>query len=155
MIDNRTMKEIFFSVIKTSGHIDPVGYLTRAYYLSGGDENYNKDGKIGFYPVEPDVAFDMVGSKDVFSLEGNIQTTLLMEMLLIKNVGYEAMVGMMTGKESLPEFEKLQKHIVSILYPRKATVKDVIKLLKPVLSDKQDISKQEREFYKLLMDYNG
>lgn len=153
MIDNKTIKEIFFAVIKTSGHTDPVGYLARAYYLSGGDENFNQDGKMGFYPVEPGIAFDMVGSNDVFSLTGNIQTTLLMENMLINQVGYEAMVGMMTGLEELPDFDKLYEKILSILYPRKATVKDVIKLIKPVLSDKQDISKQEEEFYKLLMDY--
>jgi len=151
-IEPQELVDVYKAIIEPSGHIDPIGYLSRAYLLSGGDINYHDDeGRIGFYPVKPDDADRVVGSKDVASLQGNIISTLRMEMVLIDELGYADAISEMTYNKSLDGIDDIKKLLEDIIFPRKAKVEDIISLLEPFLNDKQKISKTRKQFFDKLI----
>lgn len=152
IITSQQLTDVYVSIIETSGHIDPLGYISRAYLLSGGDINYyDEEGRIGFYPVKPQDAMDIVGSNDVSTLEGNIISTIGMEMVLIDSMGYDDAIKFMTYGKSLKDINKVKDLIDGIIHPRLATVKDIIDMLKPYLSKTQKVSDKEKKFFKELM----
>lgn len=137
------LQEIYESVIKPFGHPDPVGYMVRALLTSDGDADYvGLDGKRGFMPVDSKRAFDMVGSQEVQSLQGNLVTTLAMDRMLYTQEqgsidkmvvafhwGYASEEATKEQLEFLNEIQQERGDMYSLLFPRNATVKDVVEMI--------------------------
>lgn len=138
------LRQIYQAVVKTSGHPDPVGYMARAIVFSDGDPDYvDIEGKMGFMPVTPDRAMEEVGSSDVQSLQGNILTTLAMDIQYFSNLKtiegmviafHEGIAALQQQRSEemtdlLDALPQLRSDVLEILSPRLATVEDVIKLM--------------------------
>ena len=155
------LREIYEALIKPSGHPDPMGFMARIILTSGGDPDYvHVDGKMGLMPVTPDYAFNITGSKDVQSLQGNIMTTLAMDTMLFQNLkslkmaiikfhdGFDAESPSPETAEILEELPDARIEIRDAMYPPLATVADVIRLITP--DDKTNISNERLDFFKFL-----
>lgn len=140
---NDELRRLFDSIIKPSGHPDPVGYLARAVAYSDADPNYiDMEGNIGFMPVHPDRAMREVGASTVVTLESNIAATLAMDMQYFQTLqsvndmivafheGLEAVGNPSKAmRELLSNLPELRQEMLAIVSPRRATVNDVIRLL--------------------------
>lgn len=146
------LREVYEGLVLPFGHPDPIGYMTRAYLLSGGDSDYfGGDGKVGFMPVEPERAMTMIGVQDVASLQNNVATTVTMDMMYFDtyrdidsmivafHFGEQAVdeaTGAYTGniKTFLEEIDNARGMMRDIVSPPRATLNDVLKMLKDYIS---------------------
>lgn len=157
--------ELYEGVVKPFGHPDPLGFMTRALLLSEGDPDYvNLSNEVGFMPVVPDRALDMVGASEVQSLQGNVVATLAMdrlnfdkyrgidEMILVFHFG-ESVIQSGPNKEQrdfLNEVKEARPDTYDLLYPRMATVADVIEVLGKSNVDKR-LTQGEVSFFEFLL----
>lgn len=146
------LREVYEGLVLPFGHPDPIGYMTRAYLLSGGDSDYfGGDGKVGFMPVEPERAMTMIGVQDVASLQNNVATTVTMDMMYFDtyrdidsmivafHFGEQAVdeaTGTYSGniKAFLEEIDNARGMMRDIVSPPRATLNDVLKMLKDYIS---------------------
>lgn len=155
------LEQLYTGVVQKAGHPDPLGYMARAIMMSGGNPDYiDVEGKAGFMPVKPELAQSAVGAVDVHSLMGNVVATLAMDRLYFQQRGtIEGMVTMFHSgatalrpnkdtKEMLAELPAAREDIYNMIFPRKATVDDVITLLTP--GKEHRLSKDEKEFFTFL-----
>lgn len=159
MMSGNELRSLYESVIKQSGHPDPVGYMARALAFSDANADYlDIEGKQGFMPVHPDRALKEVGAKNVSILENNIPATLAMDMLYFDQFGRieDMVVAFHEGidavgnpsdemRELLDNLPELRKSMTEIVAPRLATVDDVISILtktKPPNTNRLDAFKQ-------------
>lgn len=168
-LTGQQLKGLYQALVLPMGHPDPIGYMTRAFLLTGGDPDYvGGDGKIGFMPVEPQRAIEMTGNSDVTTLENNIATTIIMDlmyyqqyrtvddMVIAFHFGEEAISvdGSYTGafREFLDSVEELRPVVKDIIDPPRATLKDVIKMLKDQLSGSNKPSKAMMELVERILE---
>lgn len=153
------LREVYEGLVLPFGHPDPIGYMTRAYLLSGGDTDYfGGDGKVGFMPVEPERAAVMIGVQDVASLQNNVAATVTMDMMYFQmyqdidnmivafHFGEQAVdevTGTYTGdiKSFLEEIDDARGIMREIVSPRRATVNDVLVMLRDYMTKKEKPSK--------------
>lgn len=153
------LREVYEGLVLPFGHPDPIGYMTRAYLLSGGDSDYfGGDGKIGFMPVEPERAATMIGVQDVASLQNNVAATVMMDMMYFNmyrdidnmivafHFGEEAVdevTGTYTGniRAFLDEVDNGRGVMREIVSPPRATLNDVLRMLKDYVSKTDKPSK--------------
>lgn len=169
ILSGQQLKGLYQALVLPMGHPDPIGYMTRAFFLTGGDPDYvGGDGKIGFMPVEPQRAIEMTGNSDVTTLENNIATTIIMDLMYYQK--YQTIDDMVIafhfGEESIsPEggytgslrgfldsIEELRPSVKYIVDPPRATLKDVIKMLKDQLSGNNKPSKAMMEVVERILE---
>ena len=141
ILEPRELREIYLSVVAGSGHPDPMGYMARILLTSGGEPDYlDGSGKMGLMPVTPAFAKQEVGSSDVATLEGNVMTTIAIDMKLFDEHGsIEAMVhafhalGNLDGNEESKTIMKVlddaRQDTRDVILPRQATFDDVVDYL--------------------------
>lgn len=135
------LQDVYNAMVKPIGHPDPVGFMARALLRSGGDPDYiGVDGTMGFLPLDADRALAELGALDVQSLEGNIGAALAADVQNLEKAG--TLRGMMIlthdGDENpspetqamLDDLDAAKVEMKEILFPRLATVEDVIMVLK-------------------------
>lgn len=159
MMTGNELRSLYESVVKQSGHPDPVGYMARALAFSDANPDYmDIEGKQGFMPVHPDRALKEVGAKNVSLLENNVPATLAMDMLYFDQFGRieDMIVAFHEGidavgnpsdelRELLDNLPELRQSMIEIIAPRLATVDDVISILtktKPPNTNRLDAFKQ-------------
>lgn len=166
---SRELRVLYESIVKPFGHPDPMGYMTRALIMTEGDPDYiGMDGKRGFMPVDPSRALEEVGVSDVQSLQGNVIATLTMDRMLFESyrtindmiIAFHFDMGDEETWESQPKYKSFIKDIDDsrddarlMVYPPRATVKDVIKLVSDSETDKR-LDTTELNFFKRLMRGN-
>lgn len=147
ILDTKELQMLYQSVVKPFGHPDPVGFMVRAIMGSGGDPDYlDVDGAMGFMPMYPAVAQEMVGNANIASLQGNVTTALAMDQMFFQK--YLSVDDMITAFEFGPEYigtdtAEVMKFIdevndsrpgmLEILEPPNATVADVISIMESSL----------------------
>jgi len=152
------LRNIYEAMVAQSGHPDPMGYMARIMLTSGGDPDYiDADGRIGLMPVKPDIAAQTVGSNDVSSLEGNVMTTLAMDIMFFeqfKNI--DAMInvfhsggteGDAATKIILQSLDEARMETNKLIFPRRATFDDVIQYMQV----SNDIDQTTLEKFKSLL----
>lgn len=157
------LRGLYEAVVKSSGHPDPIGYMARAMVFSDSDPDYiDVEGRQGFMPVHPDRAMQSVGSRDVQSLQGNVATTMAMDIMYFDQFGSlrDMMVAFHEGpdavgsplsaemKELMDALPELRDEIKKVVSPRLATVDDVIK----ILTRKTTVSKKRIEAFKDILN---
>lgn len=157
------LRGVYESAVRASGHPDPIGYMARAILDSGGDPDYiGVDGKVGFMPVHPDYAAKLVGATEVQSLQGNIIATLAMDIILFQQTQdlRMSMILFHDGQDAtqqasdetqdiLDELDDARQHMHDTLFPRLATVEDVIKLLGDD-GDDNNVTDDKMKFFEYL-----
>ena len=151
------LQDLFQAVIQNSGHPDPVGYLARVLLTSGADPTYvSIDGKLGFLPVHPNYAVQLVGATDVQSLEGNVTSTMAMDIILFQDLmdleamviafhdGLDAETTSEATQEILNNLEEAKVELYQVLFPRAARVEDVINMLS---DGSTELTKKEELFF--------
>ena len=175
-LSNEELKTLYQAVIQPTAasnppHPDPLGYLARAIILSGGDPDYvDIEGNVGFMPVDPDRAFQETGGAEVQSLQGNVITTLAMDMQFFQRTG--SIEGMIIAfhetegqalsqqppskdmKQLLDALPKARTDLSKILFPRRATVRDVIQFMKDAI-DESSLPKYQLDFFKSLVEQDN
>lgn len=164
MLSKQEMLEVYEGIILPFEHPDPIGYLARALITSGADPYFYEDGLIGFMPVLPRDAFEVVGANNVASLENNLAATMAMDRLFFessKNISlmiiafhFDPVLSEDAFTEEHIEFlnlvDETRPEIMEYLYPRNATIEDVIQAIKSA-SDKIKLGNQERDFFNSLL----
>lgn len=145
------LRQIYEAIILPYGHPDPVGYVTRAILLSGGDPDFfGADGRMGFMPITPEQVAAVTGqTMQVASLQENIMATLLVDTVYFKqyasvrdmtvatNFGEEFIENETSQiSEFLSSVNKNRPDVLKVLNPPKATVNDVINLLRKAMQSK-------------------
>lgn len=165
ILSQQELLELYEAVVKPFGHPDPMGFMTRAILLSGGDPHFVEGIKRGFMPVNPNTAFELVGATEVQSLEGNVIASLAIDRINFdKFQNVDDMVISFhfendvidtlnrTPKQQtlLNDIEESRNDVNQLIYPPLATVDDVIKVL-TANQESADISKDQKDFFKLLL----
>lgn len=159
MLSPTELRELYKVLILPFGHPDPVGYVARALILSGGDPAFiGEDGTMGFMPVNLKDVEQMLGQRsDITSLEGNVMTTLTMDMMLFDKYGnIDDMIKMFHFNTTIgyDDFIDLvddtRQEVMEILEPRRATVKDVVRVLEGRFNDAKADSTLKRLIEKII-----
>ena len=164
ILDDEQLRQLYVGIIKPFQHPDPVGFVTRAILLSGGDSGFWEDGFVGFMPVRPGDAAREVGASEVVTLSSNVSATLAMDrlnfdtyqtiddMVLALHFPDDFEQGKRTKEQTelLEEIENSREDTLFILEPPLATVDDVIKLLKNN-ADAIHVSEKQKEFFDFLL----
>lgn len=175
-LSNEELRVLYEAVVRPTAasnppHPDPVGYLARAILLSGGDPDYiDVEGNVGFMPVDPDTAFDETGGAEVQSLQGNVITTLVMDIQFFARLGsVEGMIiafhegetaalaqggGSTEMKQLLGALPEARLELQKVLFPRPATVKDVVSFMGKAMDD-DSLPKYQLNFFKQLVQVDG
>ena len=160
MLSSAELREILEAVVLPTGHPDPMGFIARMVLFSEADPDYvDVDGKFGILPMTPDFASQLVGATEIQSLQGNIVAALAIDMLnfSVMNTLEEVIIAFHESgadtagpitREALKELPQARVNMRELLYPRKATVKDVIKLLSP--ENTIDVTPEELDFFNIL-----
>lgn len=145
-LSNRELRQVYEVLVLPMGHPDPVGYMTRALLLSGGDPDYwGVEQKVGFMPVDPALALEMVGVQDVVSLQNNVTTTVIMDQMFYQAYGNttDMIVAFTYGMDAvsldgtysggiaqfLNDIDDMRPLVRNIVSPPRATLNDVIKMV--------------------------
>jgi len=149
ILTERELRAVYEAIVKPFGHPDPIGYMTRALLMSGGDtEYYDVDGKIGFMPIDPAVALETLGVQDVSTLEGNLGATLTLDQMYFAEYGSvsDMVVAFHFGRDAvdveldddamdlLNAIEEARPDVREIISPPRAKVQDVIRIIYNQLS---------------------
>lgn len=144
----RQFREIYEGLVLALGHPDPIGYVTRAFIMSGGDDAYyDAEGRVGFMPVDPARVQTMVGTQNVASLRDNVAATVTMDLMFFQQFGTieDMIVAFHFGEDRvnevgdgykgdikafLDEVDNGRGAMREIVSPRRATVEDVLKMAK-------------------------
>lgn len=163
MLSDDEIRTEFNASVVQSGHPDPVGYMSRIMLTSEADPEYvDVLGKVGIMPVDPEYAADLVGAFEVQSLTNNIVATLHMDIMLYQQLQdlelmviafHDGLAAVDASEETQAILDALPETRVAmteLLYPRLATVDDVIDFLG---SDEENhLSKKQLKFYEYLSD---
>lgn len=169
ILSSQELKEVYQALVLPMGHPDPIGYMTRAFLVSGGDTDYfGTDGKMGFMPVEPERVTTMVGNVDVASLQGNVVATITMDMMYFEmyqtiedmivafHFGEDSVSvdGNYTGeiKQFLDQVDAGRSNMRDIVSPPKATVKDVMKMIQDQFSGVNKPDKLTMDVVNLILE---
>lgn len=169
ILSPQELKEVYQGLVLQMGHPDPIGYMTRAFLSSGGDTEYfGTDGKMGFMPVEPDRVANMVGNVDISSLQGNVVATLTMDMMYFEvyqtitdmivafHYGEQAISddGNYTGeiKRFLDEVDEGRGTMRDIVSPPRATVRDVMLMIRDQVSGTNKPDKLTMDVVNLILE---
>lgn len=169
ILSPQELKEVYQGLVLQMGHPDPIGYMTRAFLSSGGDTEYfGTDGKMGFMPVEPERVVNMVGNVDISSLQGNVVATLTMDMMYFEayqtitdmivafHYGEQAISddGNYTGeiKKFLDEVDGARSAMRDIVAPPRATVRDVMNMMKAQLTGMNKADKLTMDVMNLILE---
>lgn len=156
------LRGIYESVVRGSGHYDPVGYMARIILTSGGDPDYiDADGRMGLLPTSPNYAASLVGATEVQSLQGNVIATLAMDISIFQQTQDVdmALVLFHDGEDAnaspSPETQEIIDNLpdartvmYDTLFPRLAKVSDIISLLDG--EGDTDVSSNELQFFEYL-----
>lgn len=165
------LRNVYEALVLPMNHPDAIGYMTRALYMSGGDdEYYDGDGKVGFMPVDPRRAMELVGVQDVSALENNVSTTVLMDLMFYEQYGTidDMMIAFHFGEESvsadgeysgslrrfLGDINSMRSSVREIVSPRRARLGDVIRMLKRQLEGKYHVDKGMMEVVEKMIEEN-
>lgn len=163
------LRDVYEALVVPMGHPDPIGYMTRAVVMSGGDDEYvGGDGKLGFMPVDPTTALEMTGNGNVYTLQDNVSVTVTMDLMFFQTYGRleDMMIAFHFGEELIPgdgvyrgrvksfidNVNELRKDMRDVVSPRRATVKDVFKLLKGYLEENQNTNKDIIQVIEKIME---
>lgn len=157
IVSDTDLRAVYEQIVRPMGHPDPIGYIVRAIMVSGGETEYHSgDGKMGFMPIEPERAQEMVGTSNMLELPANVMTTVTIDMMYFDqyndlddmvvafHFGEEAVNDGNYSKEAkqfLKEMEESRQVIQEIVSPRRATVEDVIRLMRDELLGKNKAKK--------------
>lgn len=158
------LRDLYGAMIRPIGHPDPIGFVARALLLTDGDPDYiDINDKQGFIPLDPDRVMQELGAMDVQSLEGNVSAALAMDIQNLERFGTmeDAIVATHDGAESvgspseetrqmLDDLPEAREEVHALLFPRLATVDDVVKLLRA--SETEAPSKTRMKFFKELVN---
>lgn len=148
------LRQVYEVLVKPMNHPDPVGYMTRALLLSGGDPDYwGSEEKVGFMPVNPSLAFELTGVQDVATLANNVSTTIIMDLMYYQAFGNvtDMVVAFTYGSDAvnidgsytggiaafLNDIEEMRPNVLTIVSPPRATVKDVLNVVKEQLQGRK------------------
>ena len=158
------LRDVYDVMVRPQGHPDGIGFMARALLLSGGDPDHiDINGKQGFIPLDPDATLATIGVMDVQSLEGNVSAAIAMDiqnmqavrsvedMIVATHDGINR-VGNPTKETQavLDDLDEAREEVQDMLFPRLATVEDVIKLLRA--SETATPSKTRMKFFKELIN---
>ena len=144
-LKNEELKVIYQSVVKPFNHPDPVGFIARALLETGGDPDYyGSDDRVGFIPLDPRIAMEKTGIRNMTSLNENIFAAMTIDAMNFEEYGsIDAMIRAFHFGEKEALNENNQKAtafikdvnssrpaVLEIVSPRKATLKDVMDILK-------------------------
>lgn len=169
ILSGQQLRDVYEALVLPMGHPDPIGYMTRAFFFSGGDPDYyGGDGKVGFMPIEPERATELTGNGEVATLQNNVSTTVVIDLMYFQQYGTvnDMMVAFHFGEDmispdgnytgELGEFietvNELRLSMKDIVSPRRATLKDVIKMLKDQLERKNKPSKGMMEVVERILE---
>ena len=169
ILSPQELKQVYEGLVLQMGHPDPIGYMTRAFLSSGGDTEYfGTDGKMGFMPVEPERVANMVGNVDISSLQGNVVATLTMDMMYFEayqtitdmivafHYGEQAISddGNYTGeiKRFLDEIDEGRGTMRDIVSPPRATVRDVMLMIRDQVSGTNKPDKLTMDVVNLILE---
>lgn len=146
IILGRNLRDLYEAFILPMGHPDPIGYVTRAIMESGGETDYyDGRGRMGFMPVDPALAMEMTGVQDVVNLQSNVMTTVLIDQMFFRKYGdiNDMIVAFHFGESALSdvgytpeqrdflnEVDEFRPQIQEIVSPRRATLEDVVKMIR-------------------------
>lgn len=168
VVSDTELRGIYEQVVMAMGHPDPVGYITRAIMESGGDTEYIAgDGRMGFMPVDPARAKEMVGPSNMLDLYSNVMTTVTIDMMLFSqyNSLEDMVVAFRWGEEAINEtgsYTKEQKQFLKtldesrqdireIVSPRRATVEDVMRLMRDEVMGKYKPKKSVLDLVNIML----
>lgn len=159
--------ELYEAVIKTSGHPDPLGYMSRALLFSQGDPDYiDAELNQGFMPVNVEDALTEVGAKEVQSLQSNVVTTLSMDLNFFTEFGSidTMIIAFHSGRDAattepftsddqalLDAMPKMRENALDLMYPPLATVEDVITLITNNQRN-NSLTAEQSKFFKVLSE---
>ena len=170
ILSTEELRHVFEGTLKPFGHPDPTGFMARVLMTSGGDPDYiSPEGDVGFMPVDPQVAADVTGNGEVSTLQGNLAATIAIDLKLYDQ--YQNISAMIIafhfgaesvslsgpdgyGEEEAEFLELIQtsrQEAVDLIYPRLATVEDVVDLIKSTFSGK-DVSKKNLAMFEALLE---
>lgn len=170
-LSNRELRQVYEVLVLPMGHPDPIGYMTRALLLSGGDPEYwGAENKVGFMPVDPALALEMVGIQDVVSLQNNVTTTIIMDQMYYQALGnvtdmivaftygsdYVTVDGTYSGgiAKFLNDIDDLRPEVQAIISPRRATVEDVMRMIELELKGSNKPSKRMLNVVEKILEDN-
>jgi len=166
------LKEVYNGILLPLGHPDPFGYIARALYVSGGDdEYYDIDGKQGFMPVLPERAAQMTGNVNVYALADNVSTTAIMDRMFFEQYGSidDMIVAFHFGEDAvivgddiysgtikrfLDVINESRPEVRSIVIPPRATLADVIGMLSKQLAGRNKAGRNVVNVIKGILEQN-
>lgn len=168
IVSDTELRGIYEQVVMQMGHPDPIGYVTRAIMQSGGESQYiGGDGKMGFMPIEPERAKEMVGSTNMLDLYMNVMTTVTIDMMYFSQYndiedmiiafhwGEEAVtdtdVRTKEQKQFLKDLEEGRQEIARIVSPPRATVEDVMRMIRDEVLGKHKPKKAVLDLVNLML----
>lgn len=157
IVSDADLRGIYEQFVRPMGHPDPIGYVTRAIMCSAGETEYvGGDGKMGFMPIEPARAQEMVGTTNMLDLPSNVMTTVTIDMMYFDQYNSldDMVIAFHFGEEdiSLAGYSKEQKRFLKdleqarveigkLVSPPRATVEDVMRLMRDELQGKRKAKK--------------
>lgn len=168
IVSDVEVRGIYEKIVMAMGHPDPIGYITRAIMCSAGESQYiGGDGKMGFMPIEPERAKEMVGSENMLDLYMNVMTTVTIDMMYFSKYndlddmviafhwGEEMVkdVGEYSGeqKQFLKNMEEGRQQIINIVSPPRATVEDVMRMIRDEMMGKNKPKKIVLDLVNLML----
>lgn len=168
IISDADLRGIYDQFVRPMGHPDPVGYVTRAIMCSAGETEYmGGDGKMGFMPIEPARAQEMVGTTNMLDLASNVMTTVTIDMMYFDQYNDldDMVIAFHFGEEDvglgertkeqrqfLKDLEEARPQIASIVSPRRATVEDVMRLMRNELTGRNKPKKIVLDLVNLMLE---
>ena len=128
------------SIIQAAGHPDPIGLMARILLLSEGDPDFiDIQGRMGLLPLTAEQGMQ-VQVTDVQSLQGNLLAAIALDKMYFAQYGTIKDMIIAThsndqGKlpseyrDLLTHYEEAKQSTSKLLFPRLATVMDVMKLI--------------------------
>lgn len=164
----RELRQVYEMLVKPMNHPDSVGYMTRALLLSGGDPDYwGSEEKVGFMPVNPSLAYELTGVQDVSSLANNVSATIIMDLMYFQAFGNvtDMVVAFTYGSDAvtidgsytggiaafLNDIEEMRPEVSRIVSPPRATVNDVLRMVKEQLQGRKP-SKAALEVVNMILE---
>lgn len=168
IVSDTELRGIYEQVVMAMGHPDPIGYITRAIMRSGGESEYiGGDGKMGFMPIEPERAQEMVGSENMLDLYMNVMTTVTIDMMYFSQYNdiEDMIIAFHWGEEAVTEtdgrtkeqkqflkdLEEGRKEIAKIVSPPRATVEDVMRMIRDEVMGKNKPKKVVLDLVNLML----
>lgn len=159
------LKSIYDTIIVPFGHPDPIGYVVRAVLTSDADPDYfGLDGKIGFMPVTPEYAKEIIGDPNITGLQNNIMNTIMMDLFFFdKYASVDSMIVAFhfgedevqdvlssTVNRFLKDVDDSRLEMIELLKPPRATVHDVMSMIMDYYDHKDAIPEVKQVITQML-----